>query len=114
MKILFSVYIVFSALVVQAQMDSALRAQLEKYSDKGVTKAPIIKPSPSAVVKEHRAKLKLTLIIDSVIVYDKTIKPALNLTIPIGFESDYIPVNDSLYIKIFIARNQEYDYKFYT
>ncbi|MBM3415804.1 MAG: hypothetical protein FJY20_04995 [Bacteroidetes bacterium] len=52
--------------------------------------------------------------IDSVEFSDKTIKTSFNKTIIIGFESDYLKINDSLYIKIFITKNQEYDKKFYS
>jgi hypothetical protein len=38
----------------------------------------------------------------------------LRVTIPISFESDYIQVKDNLYLKLFIARNQEYGAKFYS
>ena len=73
----------------------------------------IIKPSPSSVVKQHRDILQLTLIIDSIQIQNKMIRPNFKKTFKIGFESDFIKVNDSLYIKIFIARNQEYGSKFY-
>ncbi len=83
-------------------------------SDEEPSEFEIIKPSPSSVVSQHKEKLQLTLIIDSIQVQNKTIRPNFRKTFDIGFESDYIQVNDSLYIKIFIARNQEYGLKFYS
>jgi hypothetical protein len=68
----------------------------------------------SSVILQHKNNLTLTLVIDSIILDKKTITPNFKTTIPISFESGFIHVNDSLYIKIFIARNQEYGSKFYT
>ena len=90
------------------------QAQDEKGFEENSTEFSILKPSPEAVVKEHKINLKLTLIIDSIILYNKKVIPFFRTTIPISFESDYIRVNDSLYLKIFIARNQEYGSKFYS
>ena len=78
------------------------------------TEFKIIKPSPSAIVNQHKDNLQLTLIIDSIQIQNRTILPNFKKTFKIGFESDFIRVNDSLYIKIFIARNQEYGSKFYS
>ncbi|GEM_PF-5817827 len=74
----------------------------------------IIKPSPTAVVPQHKDKLKLTLIVDSVFIGQKRINPNFRITTTLSFESDYVQIKDNLYIKIFIARNQEYGQKFYT
>ncbi|HVY74632.1 MAG TPA: hypothetical protein VG890_07365 [Puia sp.] len=68
----------------------------------------------TAVVHQHKNNLRLTLVIDSIIFGERKILPDFRITIPINFESGYIRVKDSLYIKIFIARNQEYGNKFYT
>lgn len=74
----------------------------------------IVKPSPTQVVNQHKANLELILIIDSIQFQNKTIQPKFRRTINIEFESDYIQVKDSFYIKIFISRNQEYGRKFYS
>lgn len=68
----------------------------------------------SSIVQQHKDNLHLTLIIDSIIVEKKTLLPNFYISMPIAFESDYIKVNDSLYVKIFISRHQEYGKKFYT
>ena len=68
----------------------------------------------SAVVQAHKDNLKLTLIIDSFSVGEKTIIPHFRAIIPISFESDYIQIKDSFYLKIFLIRNQEYGKKFYS
>lgn len=73
----------------------------------------ILKPPPSSIVQQHKENLHLTLIIDSITVGQKKIKPNFQTTLQLSFESDYIQVRDSLYIKIFIARAQEYGNKFY-
>ncbi|MBX3241373.1 MAG: hypothetical protein KIT80_17820 [Chitinophagaceae bacterium] len=74
----------------------------------------IIEPSPNSVVKSHKDNLRLTLVIDSIIVGNKKILPNFRSTISIKYESEFIKVKDDLYIKIFIARNQEYGKKFYS
>jgi hypothetical protein len=74
----------------------------------------IIKPPPTAVVPLHKDNLKLTLIVDSIFIGQKKIIPNFRITITLSFESEYIQVKDNLYLKIFIARNQEYGQKFYT
>ena len=74
----------------------------------------LLKPPSSAIVQEHKDNLKLTLIVDSIILGQRRIIPNFQITIPITFESDYIQVKDSLYLKIFISRNQEYGRKFYS
>jgi hypothetical protein len=74
----------------------------------------IIKIPPTAVVPQHKDNLKLTLIVDSIFIGQKKLIPNFHFTTTLSFESDYIHVKDNLYIKIFIARNQEYGQKFYT
>ncbi|MBI3139107.1 MAG: hypothetical protein HYZ15_11015 [Sphingobacteriales bacterium] len=74
----------------------------------------VIKPPATAVVPHHKDNLKLTLIVDSIFIGQKKIIPHFSINMPISFESDYIQVKDNLYLKIFIARNQEYGAKFYT
>ncbi len=69
--------------------------------------------SPASIVKEFKDNLTLTLIVDSIIVGRNKIIPNFKTTLPIFFESDYIRVKDGFYIKIFIARTQEYGSKFY-
>ena len=78
------------------------------------TEFEIIKPPPTAVVPQHKDNLKLTLIIDSIFTGQKKIIPNFRITTTLAFESDFIQVKDNLYLKIFIARNQEYGVKFYT
>lgn len=58
--------------------------------------------------------MKLTLIIDSIEVGKKIQKLNLQQTFNINFESDYLQINDYIYIKIFLSRNQEYGKKFYS
>ena len=74
----------------------------------------ILTPAREWTVSMHKEQLKLTLIIDSVIVGNKVEKMNLQRTFNINFESDYLQVKDNIYIKIFIARNQEYGKKFYS
>ena len=73
----------------------------------------ILKPPQTSIVLQHKDNLKLTLIVDSIIVGKKKIKLNFKTTLQLSSESDYIQVKDSLYIKIFIARTQEYGNKFY-
>src|SRR4051812_9702506 len=105
MKILATFILSLSLCVLKAQ-DTSFNDEPSEFE--------IIKPRSSSVVKQHRDILQLTLMIDSVEIQNKTIRPNFKKTFKIGFESDFIKVNDSLYIKIFIARNQEYGSKFYT
>ncbi|HSZ87337.1 MAG TPA: hypothetical protein VK787_14995 [Puia sp.] len=56
----------------------------------------------------------MTLIVDSIILGQRKVIPNFRITASISFESEYIQVKDSLYLKIFISRNQEYGNKFYT
>lgn len=74
----------------------------------------ILIPPPEWTVSMHKEQLKLTLIIDSIIVASKVEKMNLQRTFNINFESDYLQIIENLYIKIFIARNQEYGKKFYS
>ena len=92
---------------------NSLKAQTTEDYD-AYSEHPILMPCPKCAVAAHKDNLKLTLTIDSVEFSDKTIKTNFSKTISIGFESDYLRINDSLYIKVFIARNQEYGKKFYT
>lgn len=91
-----------------------LKAQTTEEDYDAYSEHPVLMPCPTCIVLAHKDRLKLTLTIDSVEFSDKTIKTNFNKTIIIGFESDYLRINDSLYIKVFIARNQEYDKKFYS
>lgn len=74
----------------------------------------ILKPPPTSIVQHHKDNLKLTLIVDSIILGQRKVIPNFRITTPISFESDFIQVKDSLYLKIFISRNQEYGNKFYS
>jgi hypothetical protein len=74
----------------------------------------ILKPPQSSIVKQHKDNLKLTLIVDSIVLGQRKVVPNFHIATPISFESDYIQVRDSLYLKIFISRNQEYGSKFYS
>jgi hypothetical protein len=105
MKIFLTFVLSFSFWVLKGQDTTFIDAPIE---------FEIIKPRPSAVVKQHKENLQLTLIIDSIRIENRTILPNFKKTFEIGFESNFIRVNDSLYIKIFIARNLEYGSKFYT
>ena len=67
----------------------------------------ILVPPPEWTVSAHKEQLKLTLIIDSVRIGKKVDKLNYHRTWDINFESDYLQIKDDLYIKIFIARNQE-------
>lgn len=105
MKIFLIFCFCFSFYVLEAQDTTSIKEP---------TEFEIIKPSASVIVNQHKDNLQLTLIIDSIQIEDRTIRPNFKKTIRISYESDYIQVNDSLYIKIFIARNQEYGSKFYS
>jgi hypothetical protein len=74
----------------------------------------ILVPPPEWTVQAHKEQLKLTLIVDSVRIGKKVDKLNYDHTWDINFESDYLQLKDDLYIKIFIARNQEYGKKFYS
>ena len=65
-------------------------------------------------VKRHKRKLELTLIIDSIKIADKTFKANTLTTEKVKYETGYIKINDSLFIKVFISRNEEYGKKFYS
>ena len=71
-------------------------------------------PPPEWTVPFHKEHLKLTLFIDSVRIGSKTFRLDFHKTLNIDFESDYLQVRDDLFIKLFIARNQEYGKKFYS
>lgn len=71
-------------------------------------------PSAEWTVQNHKEQLKLTLLIDSIQIGKKIWKLNFQRTLDINFESDYLQVKDSIYIRIFIARNQEYGKKFYS
>lgn len=74
----------------------------------------VLEPSPEWSVVTHKDQLKLTLIIDSVQIGNKVNKMNSHRTVELNFESDYIQIKDNLYLKIFVARNQEYGKKFYS
>ncbi len=95
--------------IVISELKSQITEDYDQYSEH-----PVLMPCTKCIVPVHKDKLKLTLAIDSVEFSDRTIKTHFNNTITIGFESDYLKINDSLYIKVFIARNQEYGKKFYS
>ena len=78
----------------------SITAQRQK--DTSEAEFNILKPPSSSFVQEHKENLRLTLIVDSIILGKKTIIPNFQITIPIAFESDYIQVKDSMYLKIFI------------
>ena len=65
------------------------------------------------LVNQFKPELKLTFLMDSVIVGKKSYTLNLKNTTQIEYESDYIQVFGDYYIKIFISRNQEYGEKFY-
>lgn len=71
-------------------------------------------PPVEWTVPSHKENLKLTLVIDSIQLNKKVQKINFKQTLYISFESDYIQVKDDIYIKIFVARNQEYGKKFYS
>jgi hypothetical protein len=71
-------------------------------------------PPAEWTVKQHKEQLKLTLIIDSIQQGNKVEKINFKRTLDIAFESDYLQVKGDIYIKIFIARNQEYGKRFYS
>jgi hypothetical protein len=71
-------------------------------------------PAPEWTVLSHKEQLKLTLIIDSIQIGTKVEKINFQRIMDINFESDYLQVKGDIYIKIFIARNQEYGKKFYS
>ena len=85
----------------------------EAQTERVVNDTQIIEPSSASIVKQFKDNLKLTLIVDSIIVGRKKIIPHFKTTLQISYESEYIQVKDSFYIKIFIARTQEYGSKFY-
>jgi hypothetical protein len=85
----------------------------EAQTERVVEDVQIIEPSPTSIVKQFKDNLNLTLIVDSIIVGRKKIIPHFKTTLQISYESDYIQMIDSFYIKIFIARTQEYGSKFY-
>ena len=87
-----------------------VKGQTENYD----TDFSILKPPPTSIVQQHKDNLKLTLIVDSIILGQRKVIPNFRLTTSIIFESDYIQVKDTLYLKIFISRNQEYGSKFYS
>lgn len=103
--------IVFSVFLL-AIINSPKAQTTENYDE--YSEQPVVMPPSTCVVTAHKDNLKLTLTIDSIDIGSKTIRTNFSKTIIIGFESDYLKINDSLYIKIFIARNQEYGKKFYT
>ncbi len=74
----------------------------------------VLVPPDEWTVKQHKEQLKLTLIIDSIQQGNKVEKINFKRTLDIAFESDYLQVNGDIYIKIFIARNQEYGKRFYS
>ena len=65
-------------------------------------------------VTAFKDKLHLTFIIDSVVIGTKTYKLGTKYDLDLEYESDYLQVKDNFYLKIFIARNQEYGSKFYS
>lgn len=71
-------------------------------------------PGPAYTVQAHKEQLRLTIMIDSVHIANKTEKLNFQRTLDISFESDYLQIKDDIHIKIFIARNQEYGKKFYS
>lgn len=79
-----------------------------------VTESYLPVPLAERTVPKHKKQLKLTLQIDSVRTGNIVRKMNTQHTYDINYESDYIQINDSLHIKIFIARNQEYGKKFYS
>lgn len=103
-------YFPFFTILLFLSLAFAAQSQTEDSN----TDFTVIKPPSESIVQQHKETLQLTLIVDSIIIGQKTIIPGFKTTIPISFESDYIHVTDDLYLKIFIARNQEYGSKFYS
>jgi hypothetical protein len=75
---------------------------------------PLGEVSKEQAVSEHKQMLHLTLVIDSVVIGSKTYTPGTKYDLNFEFESDYLKIRDDVYIKIFVARNQEYGSKFYS
>ena len=71
-------------------------------------------PPPEWTVQSHKEQLRLTLFIDSIQIGGKVSKLNFQRTLNLSYESDYLQIKDDFYIKIFIARNQEYGKKFYS
>jgi hypothetical protein len=65
-------------------------------------------------VNEFKDSLLLTLTIDSILFSYESQKVKLIYKLTIAHESPLLKLNDSISIKIFIARNYEYGKKFYT
>lgn len=71
-------------------------------------------PNGDQLVAAHKETLQLTLVIDSVVRFNKTYKLNWRKELTINHETDYLQIANDLYIKIFIARNVEYGKKFYS
>jgi hypothetical protein len=74
----------------------------------------VLIPPAEWTVQQHKEQLKLTLIVDSIQRGNKVEKLNFKRTLEISFESEYLQIKGEIYIKIFVARNQEYGKKFYS
>ena len=71
-------------------------------------------PPAQWTVQNHKDQLKLTLMMDSIQLGSKVHKINFQQSLTLSFESEYLKVKDDIYIRIFLARNQEYGKKFYS
>ena len=117
MKILIFILICFSTAHANAQTDFTASSKVSENSfenessESATENFQIVYKEGN--VRHHKRKVKLTFVVDSLIISNKSFSFKRKWSSRVRFETDYLNVYDDIFIKIFIARNAEYNKKFY-
>ncbi len=118
MKLLFLVLVCIFSINSNAQSDTLSSNYDLNSLDYGNTTEvfdEITSEIPKEVIlKRHKKIIKLTFIVDSLIISNRSFSLMKPWSDKIRFETDFLHLHENVYIKIFISRNEEYNKKFYS